>query len=149
MKTKKSPKKVSKKLKLSTLYNHSPEVKKEEIKLKKLQKERKNVEKEIEQIISTFNSKSISHRESEQFLEVLPLNTLTELQNYINGKEKDFNLEIMQSRTDLRRNREKKTAEINQLDNQIYQTQIDAVLAKLNYTLSDEFVKNIGKSKKI
>ena len=114
----------------------SQEVFSEQEKLKELQKDRKVIESKIKTIIDTYNSKSANDKDAERFLDRLPLESLKELQEFLSGKKKDSNLEILRLRAKLRKERNIKLEELNKLDEKISESQIDLLLAKIDCVMN-------------
>lgn len=129
--------KVSKRLKSKAIdiYADSIEVLQKKAQLKELEQDRKEIEKSIKEIIDTYNSKSANNRDAERFLDKLPLDSLRELQDYLNGKKKESNLEILKVRAQLRKDRNQKIDELLKLEEKISQGQIDLLIAKINHVI--------------
>lgn len=114
----------------------SKEVSSEQEKLKELQKNRREIELKIKDIIDTYNSKSANDRDAERFLDRLPLESLKELQEFVSGKKKDSNLENLKVRAKLRKERTQKIEELNSIDKKISESQIDLLLAKIDHVIN-------------
>ncbi|HVI41873.1 MAG TPA: hypothetical protein VM577_14580 [Anaerovoracaceae bacterium] len=129
--------KVSRKLKSKNIdiYADSVEVSLKKDQLKALEQDRKEIEKSIKEIIDTYNSKSANNRDAERFLDKLPLDSLRELQDYLNGKKKESNLDILKVRAKLRKDRNTKIDELLKIEEKISQGQIDLLIAKINHVI--------------
>ena len=129
------PKPKIRKSKKINLFD-SVQVASEQEKLKELQKDRKAIESKIKNIIDTYNSKSANDKDAERFLDRLPLESLKELQEFLSGKKKDSNLDILKLRAKLRKERNIKIEELNKLDEKISESQIDLLLAKIDCVMN-------------
>lgn len=129
------PKPKTRKSKKINLFD-SQQVVSEQEKLKELQKDRKVIESKIKNIIDTYNSKSANDKDAERFLDRLPLESLKELQEFLSGKKKDSNLDILKLRAKLRKERNIKIEELNKLDEKISESQIDLLLAKIDCVMN-------------
>lgn len=132
---KKAPKKkVAKKTKIViNLFADSKDVNQKQIELKELEKNRKSIEKDIKNIVDNFNAKTFNN--SEKFLDKLPIDSLTELQEFLSGK-KENNLEILNTRSKLRKDRNQKIEELHLMDKKISEGQIELLLAKINHMIN-------------
>lgn len=138
--SKKTTKKIvlkpkTRKSKKNNLFD-SAQVISEQVRLKELQKDRKAIESKIKTIIDAYNSKSANDKDAERFLDRLPLESLKELQEFLSGKKKDSNLEILKLRAKLRKERNIKLEELNKLDEKISESQIDLLLAKIDCVMN-------------
>ena len=127
--------KATKPRKTVDVFADSKEVSQKQAELKALEQERKGLEQSIKEIIDTYNSKSANNRDAERFLDKLPLDSLRELQDFMAGKKKESNLDILKLRAKLRKDRNKKIDEINKMDEKISEGQIDLILAKIYHVI--------------
>lgn len=125
------------------IFADSLEVSKQQAQLKALEEDRKSIEQNIKDIIDTYNSKTANNRDAERFLDKLPLDSLKELQDFLNGKKKESNLDILKLRAQLRKDRNKQVDQLIKIEEEISKSQIDLLLAKINHVIG-----KIGDTKK-
>lgn len=138
VKTTKTSKPRRRKTKAPDIFVNSKEVAKEQDKLTNLQISRRIIEDNIKGIIDTYNSKTVAGGSAERFLDKLPLESLKEFSDFSSGKKRDTGLGTMKLRTKLRKEKEEQESELSKIDSQIALGQIDLLLAKINYIVSQD-----------
>lgn len=126
----------NKKKKVSKItFGRVPEVKNKQNHLKDLLDQRFEIEECIENIVDDYNSLSATDENADSWLERLPINSLSELQNFAAGKKKESNLEILRLRSQLRKDKDKQFESLKKVDDLIYIGEIDILMAKLNHLI--------------
>lgn len=109
----------------------SPLVKEKQKHLKSLEKHRSQLIKDIDELISVYNAKSVmSDKEAVEWLDRLPLSTLHELEQFSAGRKKDFNLQTLKFRSDLLKSRDSQIEELRKIEDLIYLAKIELLEAK-------------------
>ncbi len=105
--------------------------------IKALRKKKKDIKSDIQEIIDLYNVKSASAKEAEKWVDRLPLETLKELQDFLSGKKKNFNLSDLKERSLLRKKHMISLEELARIENEMARHNIDLLLAKVNYLLKN------------
>lgn len=126
-----------KKSKPKELFKNDPAVLLKIEELKKLHKNKNEIENSIKEIIDTFNNKTINEGDAEHFLDRLPLNSLKEIQEFQAGKKRETNLSVLNLRAQLRKDRTKKVEELRKIEEQISELEKDLLLAKINCVMNN------------
>jgi IS30 family transposase len=99
-------------------------------KLKALEKKRKTLIKDIKDVVETYHNKSLDIQRTSGWLERLPLQSLQDLYKFLAGKH-DYGLTTLELRNRLRDEHNEKVTETAKVDKEIYLSQIDLLMAKI------------------
>lgn len=106
-------------------------IKSKEQDVKKLKKQKADLEIIIEKMLKEYSGKNISQEAASYNLEKLPLDTLKDFQDFRSEKKMNFNLLTMKLRSEIRRKKDIKLQELQALILKIYEAEQDVLIAKI------------------
>lgn len=120
-----------KKKKVRSLFFRNKAIVSEKKRLKALEVKRKELINNIKDIIDTFNFKSLDIPRTSEWLERFPLKSLVELYDSLSQKN-DLKLSSLQMRSRLQKEHNLFAEQTVNTDKEIYLSNIDLLLAKIN-----------------